>query len=119
LSVERSVEPLSQLFPEAGRAMPSPETQRRESAAADLRRELRIEGSGLKTNLGTHCSKPPFSTPFEDSGTCHPDLFLDPCVSVFIRGLGIEGEQPSRRLKPVLRTGDGLKPQACPEQQLG
>ena len=95
MSVERSVEPLSQLFPEAGRAMPSPETQRRESAAADLRRELRIEGSGLKTNLGTHCSKPPFSTPFEDSGTCHPDLFLDPCVSVFIRGLGIEGEQPT------------------------
>jgi hypothetical protein len=50
LSVERIVEPLSQLFPEAGRAMPSPETQRRESAAADLRRELRIEGSGLKTD---------------------------------------------------------------------
>jgi hypothetical protein len=53
------------------------------------------------------------NTPFEDSGNVPPpDLFLDQCVSVFICGLGIEGEQPSRRLKPVLRTGDGLKSQA-------
>ena len=55
-------------------------------------------------------------------GTCHPGATvlhalrrlrdvppkpsLNQCVSVFISGLGIEGEQPnSRRLKPVLRTG--------------
>jgi hypothetical protein len=45
--------------------------------------------------------------PSKTQGTCHPDLFLRQCVSVFISGLGIEGEQPnSRRLKPVLRTGD-------------